>query len=236
MKKFMVTAAVIAAALVIGVFAAACGGSGSEELPDPTEGKTASSGLAFTLSTELDAEAVAYENDYTIEGDAYYVLSGIGTCTDTDIVVPSEYEGVPVKAIADSAFFGNANITSVVLPNSIEVIGALAFGRCTGMTSFNCGNGVRIIEHCAFGTAEKMTTFVFSERTEFIGWECFHHAAALTTLNLPKSIKKIDYSIMNGVLFETVNYAGSEEEWKEVDVNSNNSELLGATYNYNAEF
>lgn len=131
---------------------------------------------------------------------------------------------------------GVKRLKSVILPNSIEVIGSLAFGRCTGMTSFNCGNGVRIIEHCAFGTAQSMSKFVFSERTEFIGWECFHHASALTTLNIPKSIKKIDYSIMNGVLFETVNFAGSEDEWKKVDVNSNNSELLGATYNYNVKF
>lgn len=232
MKKLLALAALIVATLIVGVCFVACG---DENYPDPTEGKTPSEGLAFTLSTDLEADATAYENGYTIEGDAYYVLSGIGTCTDTDIVVPSEYEGKPVKAIADSAFFGNADITSVVLPNSIEVIGALAFGRCTGMTSFNCGNGVKIIEHCAFGTAEKMSTFIFSKQTEFIGWECFHHAAALTTLNIPKSIKKIDYSIMNGVLFETVNYEGSEDDWEKVDVNSNNSELLGAEYNFNVE-
>ena len=40
---------------------------------------------------------------------------------------------------------------------------------------------------------------------------------------------------MNGVLFETVNYEGSEEDWEKVDVNSNNSELLGAEYNFNVE-
>lgn len=199
-------------------------------LKDPTDGLTDSSGLEFTLASEI--EGLTYEGDYVIEGEDYYVCTGIGTCTDTDIVVPAEYNGKAVKAIG--GFFGNANIKSVVLPNSIEVIRSLAFGRCTGMTSFNMGNGVVVIEHCAFGTCSSLTPdgLVFSKKAEFIGWECFHHAEALTALNLPKSLKTIDYNIMNGVAFETVNYAGSSTEWAEVNLNENNAELLDATYNY----
>ena len=34
----------------------------------------------------------------------YYVVSGIGTCTDTDIVIPSTYEGLPVTKIYGQGF------------------------------------------------------------------------------------------------------------------------------------
>jgi hypothetical protein len=29
-----------------------------------------------------------------------YIVDGIGTCTDTDIVIPAEYEGLPVIAVS----------------------------------------------------------------------------------------------------------------------------------------
>ncbi len=226
MKKIVTLLASLLLVAVTAMFASC------NSLPDPTKDLTPSVGLEMKLNTEI--EDLTYEGGYTIEETEYYVVTGIGTCTDTDIVVPSTYNGKPVKAIG--GFFGNSNINSVVLPNSIEVIRALAFGRCTGMTKFDMGNGVKIVEHCAFGTASSLTNLIFSKQCEFIGWECFHHAAALTTLNLPKSIKTIDYSILNGVLFETVNFAGSEADWNKIDVNSNNSELLGAEFNFNAKF
>lgn len=53
-----------------------------EELRTPSEG------LAFTFS----------------EDGTYAILSGIGTCTDTDIVIPDTYEGKAVASIGDGAF------------------------------------------------------------------------------------------------------------------------------------
>ena len=44
--------------------------------------------------------AESYSKEY---GDCY-VVTGIGTCTDTDIVIPSTVDGLPVVEIADRAF------------------------------------------------------------------------------------------------------------------------------------
>ncbi len=43
--------------------------------------------------------------EYTEDGNGGYKVSGIGTCTDLDIVIPSEYNGKPVTSIGGSAFF-----------------------------------------------------------------------------------------------------------------------------------
>lgn len=47
-----------------------------------------SNGLAYTLSKDLK----------------YYIVTGIGSCTDKNIVIPAMYQGKPVRAIAEGAF------------------------------------------------------------------------------------------------------------------------------------
>ena len=45
--------------------------------------------------------------EYKINFDnASYIVKGIGTCQDTDLIIPEKYKGVPVTSIGDLAFFG----------------------------------------------------------------------------------------------------------------------------------
>ena len=68
-----------------------------------------------------------------------YGVTGIGTCTDTDIVIPSEYEGKPVTAIGDYAFSGKKELTSVEIPDSITYVGLNAFKDCTNVVELEGG-------------------------------------------------------------------------------------------------
>ena len=70
-----------------------------------------SQGLAFTLNRDSDT----------------YTVSGIGTCTDTDISIPAAYSGKAVTAIAGWAFYEKTTITSVFIPDSVTSIGECAF-------------------------------------------------------------------------------------------------------------
>jgi RNA polymerase sigma factor (sigma-70 family) len=85
-----------------------------EPLPDPDFGPP-SQGLEYTLSHE----------------GTYYALSSIGNCTETDIVVATEYNGLPVKEILPNAF-RDKKITSVSIPYGITTIHG-AFDMCTSL-------------------------------------------------------------------------------------------------------
>jgi len=73
---------------------------------------------------------------FTSNGDDTCYVSGIGTCRDTDIIIPAKSPaGDWVTGIGDHAFEGCTGLTSVVIPDSVTSIGSSAFYGCTGLTS-----------------------------------------------------------------------------------------------------
>ena len=64
----------------------------------------------------------------------YAILTGIGTCTDSEITVAKTYGGVPVKSISQ-AFGGN--FTSIVIPDSVTEIENGAFANCPELRSIH---------------------------------------------------------------------------------------------------
>ena len=74
--------------------------------------------------------------DYVLSADKQsYAVAGIGTVTDEEIVIPSEYNGLPVVAIDAAAFQNNTLITKVTIPESVTLIRPYAFDGCTSLTS-----------------------------------------------------------------------------------------------------
>ncbi len=104
----------------------------------------ASIGLAFSLSPD---------------GKSYYV-SGIGTCEDSELFIPSMYNGLPVTAIGEFAFYQNKNLTEVAIPDTVMNIDYGAFSECNGLTSVMIGNGVTSI---ADGVFYNCTSLVYNE-------------------------------------------------------------------------
>ena len=78
--------------------------------------KNGTAGLAYTLNDEKTA----------------YKVTGIGEATDGGIIIPSQYNGLPVTEIAVNAFANCSIVTSVTIPDSITSIGRSAFA-CPNM-------------------------------------------------------------------------------------------------------
>ena len=64
--------------------------------------------------------------------DTYAVLTRYSGRQDS-VSVPAEYEGLPVEAIGDNAFYDCAHMQTVILPHSIKRIGTGAFRGCAAI-------------------------------------------------------------------------------------------------------
>ena len=117
----------------------------------PVGAKKPSEGLKFIL------------ND---DGQSYSV-KGVGTCTDTDIVIPDSYEGLPVTSIGESTFSGCNLLTSVVIPDSVTSVGDYAFRGCYSLTSVEIGNSVASIGNCAFLSCSSLKSIDVNDNNEY---------------------------------------------------------------------
>ena len=96
-----------------------------------------------------------------------YAVAGIGTYSDTDVVIPSTYNGKPVVAIADGAFdedvAGPHGMVSVVIPDSITSIGERAFNHCDSLASITIPNSVITISERAFNICRNLIIYCEAE-------------------------------------------------------------------------
>ena len=98
-----------------------------------------SSEILFSVSSEWGAGIPAKAQDadqYALmQYAAYEDHIEITACDSaaTEVVVPSEIEGLPVTVIGDGAFSYCSALTAVSLPDTVTDIGASAFAECTAL-------------------------------------------------------------------------------------------------------
>lgn len=139
--------------------------SEGQESPDNDEAYEVyefSEGLEFTL---LHAE------------NAYEV--SMGTCTETSIVIPQAYKGLPVTRIARGAF-SDTDIESVEIPSSITHILEIAFSNCSRLTSVTIPEGVIYIGEHAFNSCTALTDVSIPDSLRHIGLTAFYNCPSLS--------------------------------------------------------
>ena len=93
-----------------------------------------SEGLEFTLNYDRQS----------------YSVAGIGSCTDTNVIIPSTYNNLPVTSIGYQAFSGCTSLTSVTIPEGVTGIDSYAFDGCSSLTRITIPNGITSIGQRAF--------------------------------------------------------------------------------------
>ena len=109
-----------------------------------------------------------------INNDTEYEVSGY-TGEPVDVVIPSEYSGLPVTSISGSALFFCHSLRSIEIPNSVTSIGSYAFCACDSLTSVVIPDSVTSIGGSAFESCSSLTTItILSKTPAVIGYEVFN--------------------------------------------------------------
>ena len=127
-----------------------------------------------------------------------YAVTGIGTCTDVDVIIPNVYNGLPVTSIGDNAFWYESNLTSVVIPNSVTMIDNYAFYNCTGLTSMIIPNSVTRIGTAAFCACTNLISIILSSGITSIEPAVLSKCTSLTSITIPNGVSNIDREAFYG--------------------------------------
>ena len=141
---------------------------------------------------------------YSLTDEGYAVSAGKFYKAGECLVIPDEYEGLAVVAVADSAFSGHGEIESVVLPESITSIGDGAFSGCANLSSvtvaeqsirtaaeyYASGGELEYVGDGAFDGCTALEEFSFEYGLEHIGDRAFA-GAAFTQVSLPATVEYV---------------------------------------------
>lgn len=149
----------------------------------------------YKISTNLDAPSQPIQNlELTLNDDGKgYSVTGIGTCTDVNIVIPNAHNGLPVTAIGKGAFSSCDSLISITIPNSVSTIGNGAFNFCSNLKSINIPDGVTTIGDAAFAGCAALTNIAIPYGVTGIGLITFSGCSSLTNITIPSSVTSIGY-------------------------------------------
>ena len=117
-------------------------------------------------------------------------LTGVSDASG-DVVIPSEYNGLPVTAIGDNAFRYRSGLTSVIIPDSVTNIGSGAFFHCNDLANVALGNSVTNIADHAFDYCSSLTSVTIPDSVTSIGNYAFRYCSGLTSIIIPDSVTSI---------------------------------------------
>ena len=193
-----------------------------EQVPHGTEMPKTESPETVEPEAELPEETVADATEFEVESIVASVglafstegcepgtckVIGIGTCTDTELVIPARSpDGDMVVGIGEEAFWTCHHLTSVILPEGLVTLENLAFAGCNGLTSMVIPDGVTSLGAYAFGYCSNLTRVAIPNSVEIIGEAAFYGCE----------------------LLKDVYYTGTEPEWSAMEIAIGNDTLKGA--------
>ena len=122
---------------------------------------------------------------YEIKGDAV-TITGCDRNASGKLVIPATIEGKTVASIAERAFT-QCLLTSIMIPDSVTLIGNGAFQWCLKLTSITIPDSVNSIGDSAFSGCTSLKSITIPDSVTRIGDEAFLRCRNLSSITIPNS-------------------------------------------------
>lgn len=151
------------------------------------------------------SEGLEYELCTDSRNGDYYIVTGIGTCADVDIVIPATYEGLPVKKIGNIAFSKCNTVNSVLISEGVTEIGQQAFVLCENLKSVQLPDTLAKIDEEAFAGCYSLSSCNIPAGVKTIAPGAFRLCTSLKSIEVDKD--NLCYQSINGDLYYSDDYA-----------------------------
>ena len=155
----------------------------------------------FTINYGKHSEQVTYSEglEFALSSDSsFYIVSGIGSCTDENVVIPPSYHEKIVKEIGNRSFYDCTRLASVTIPDGVTSIGYDAFYGCSSLTSVTIPDSVTSIDYQAFYECSSLTSVTIPDGVTSIGSGAFSGCSSLTSVTVPGSVTIIGSGAFSG--------------------------------------
>lgn len=152
--------------------------------------------------------AIGYSDDEYNEG--------VNDLFATHIVVADTYEGKPVEGVSKEAF-AHKRLKSIVLPDSVKVIGAFAFRYCDSLESVTMPTNLIKIDANAFQYCKALKEITFPDTLKIIEGAAFDYCESLENVVLPDTMESIGTATFDGCKKIQVTYKGQTYDYAHID-------------------
>lgn len=139
-----------------------------------------SKGLTYSLSSTGD----------------YYIVSDIGSCTESFVIIPETYNDLPIKEIGENAF-SSSLVSNIIMSNNITVIDKSAFEECNRLNSITFSNNLLSIGDCAFQECDKLVSIIFPNSLKSVGDNSFYGCDNLTSVQIQEGLEVLGISVFS---------------------------------------
>ena len=99
--------------------------------------------------------------------------------------------------IKGQAYYGNKNITKVIIPSSVTKIGGLAFHSCSNLVEIDIPSSVKTIDSAAFQNCTSLTKVTLHDGLTNLSYRIFKGCTSLKEIYIPSSVTEFSTEMFN---------------------------------------
>ena len=166
---------------------------------DSIAGESGAVDVCKAIAVYSEMARIRFAGEAVSEGLAYSVndddttctITGMGTCADTEVVIPGKIDGYTVTSIGMYAFLECNNVISITIPDSVTSISERAFMNSVNLERVIILGSVTAIEDWTFFGCTSLSTITLPDSVNRIGEYAFYSCANLASITIPDQVTSI---------------------------------------------
>ena len=134
-------------------------------------------------------------NSYSVKTIENYAFNSANIANMTGVVIPES-----ITNIGNGAFYNCKGLTTITIPSHVTEIGEAAFYKCTNLKSIELPEGVISIGKLAFCECASLSKISIPSSVTSIGENAFEDCSSLTDISFPRGVKNL--ALENGAFYK----------------------------------